>query len=180
MDIDKNELLRQIKFLEAKLDKDSKERKTPEDLIQDIKLYGDVPQNLVSHQHKLLFHLQKPPKTQMDLLPPDALLGLVKDSKTLFLLQKDNEILNRFFDMGQRNEGIMDLFNSLYYSWWQQLRMTVTLGATERKLQSLLEPDTAPFESFSFLEKKKIQKMAKKGDLFSQLKNMTEGGKTYE
>ena len=173
-DKEKEEFLRQIHFLQEKINQKDIKKKTPEEIIQDIKMYGDTPQNVVAHQHKLLFHVQKPPSSQMDLL------GLVKDSKTLFLLQKDNELLNRFYDLGTRNDGVMELFDSLFYSWWQQLRMTGTLGATERWLQSFLEPVGVPYEGFTFLEKRQAKKIAKNQNLLTQLKNLSGGEKTYE
>jgi len=140
----------------------SKKTKTIEDYIHDARMYGDVPKDQFGHQFKLLYHPQAKPKTQMELLPPDALLGLMKDSKTLSLYQTDIDLLNRFFDMGQRSKGVMDFFNNTYYSWWQQIRLTVTLGGTERWLQSFLEPVGVPYEGFSFAEKRQMKKMAKK------------------
>ena len=136
--------------------------KTPEEYIRDMRLYGDIPRDQYSHSFKLLFHPLSPPDSQMDLLPPDAILGLVKDSKTLRFLQNDNELLNRLYDMGLRNKGVMQVFDSLYYSWWQKLRMTGMLGGTERKLQSFMEPGEIPYESFSFVEKIREKKKKKK------------------
>lgn len=163
----------------------SKDRpaKTVEDYIYETRMYGDVPKDQFGHQFKLLFHAQTTPKSQMDLLPPDAVLGLIKDSKTLFLLQNDIALLNRFFDMGLRSEGVMELFDSLFYSWWQQMRMTGALGGTERWLQSFLEPIGVPYESFSFLEKQKAKKMAKKKlDIMGRIRGLQGSGeeKTYE
>lgn len=158
--------------------------KTAEDYIREMRMYGDTPKDQFSHQFKLLFHVQEPPHSQMDLLPPDAILGGVKESKTLWLLQKDNEVLNRLYDMGLRSEGIMDLFDSLFYSWWQQCRMTGMLGFTERWLQSFLEPGATPFESFSFMEKRAAKKASKKFNIRDQLRGITgrgEGeGRIYE
>lgn len=160
--------------------------KTVEDYIHEARMYGDTPKDQFGHQFKLLFHLQNPPKTQMDLLPPDALLGHIKDSKTLSFFQAEIVLLNRFFDMGNRSEGIKELFDSLFYSWWQSLRMTGALGGTERWLQSFLEPVSVPYESFSFLQKQKMKKQAKKQKgLRGYLEGMTGqggegGGNIYE
>jgi len=152
-------------------------KKTVEDYIYEMKMYSDTPKDQFGHQFKILFHPQAPPKTQMDLLPPDAILGLIKDSKTLFLLQTDISIIHRFFDMGQRSQGVKELFDSLFYSWWQQMRLTGALGGTERWLQSFLEPIGVPYESFSFLEKRRARKMAKKRlDLMGRLKEMAGTG----
>jgi hypothetical protein len=153
--------------------------KTIEDYIHESRMYGDVPKDQFGHQFKLLYHPQSTPKSQMELLPPDALLGLMKDSATLALYQTDIDLLNRFFDMGQRSKGVMDFFNNTYYSWWQQMRMTVTLGGTERWLQSFLEPVGVPYEGFSFAEKRQMKKLAKKKgirDYMEQIRGVGGGG----
>ena len=163
----------------------SKKPKTIEDYIQESRMYGDIPKDQFGHQFKLLFHPQAAPKTQMDLLPPDALLGLIKDSKTLHYFQQEEFLLNRFFDMGQRSEGIMQLFDSLFYPWWQSLRMTGALGGTERWLQSFLEPTSVPYEGFSFLEKRQAKKLAKNrgsgiAGAVEYIRNMKGEEKTYD
>ena len=183
---EKKLLLAEIDFLRAKAEKaGNKEKgseiKSAEDYLDELRMFGDTPKDQFAHQFRLLFHPQAPPKTQMDLLPPDALLGLVKDSKTHLLLQNDNAILNRLYDMGTRNEGIMELFNSLFYSWWQQMRLTGTLGATERWLQSFLEPQSIPYEGFTYLEKRQAKKTAKQQGIAGIMKQMQSniGGRTY-
>lgn len=163
----------------------SEKEKTIEDYIHDSRMYGDVPKDQFGHQFKLLFHPQSAPKTQMDLLPPDALLGLIKDSKTLYYFQQEEALLNRFFDMGQRSKGLLELFDSLFYPWWQQLRMTGALGGTERWLQSFLEPTSVPYEGFSFLEKRQAQKVAKSrgmgiGGALDYIRSRQGDDKTYE
>ncbi len=163
-------------------EKVSKTKKSVEDYIQEARMYGDVPKDQFGHQFKLLFHPQSSPKSQMDLLPPDAILGVVQDSKTLVLLQNDITLLNRFFDMGIRSDGILELFNSLYYSWWQQMRMTGALGGTERWLQSFLEPSGIQYEGLSFAEKQKAKKQFKIKGVRDYLKQVGGGGekKIYE
>ena len=163
----------------------SKKPMTIEDYIKESRMYGDIPKDQFGHQFKLLFHPQAAPKTQMDLLPPDALLGLIKDSKTLHYFQQEEFLLNRFFDMGQRSEGIMQLFDSLFYPWWQSLRMTGALGGTERWLQSFLEPTSVPYEGFSFLEKRQAKKLAKNSGsgiagAVEYIRNMKGEEKTYD
>lgn len=181
-DAEKKLLLDEIEKLKSSLGVEDKTRiKTPEEYIADMRLYGDIPKDQYAHQFKLLYHPQTEPQTQMDLLPPDALLGLVKDSKSLLFLQNDNAILNRFFDMGIRDKGVMDLFNSLYYSWWQQMRMTGILGGNERLLQSFLEPTSVPYEGFSFLEKRKAKKKAQQfgiGDIMGRISD-NQKNRTY-
>lgn len=139
--------------------------KSVEELIHESRMYGDVPKDQFGHQFKLLFHPNKPPENEMDLLPPDALLGLIKDSRTLLLFQNDQVLLNRFYDMGKRSDGIKAVFESLFYPWYQQLRLTGALGGTERWLQSFLEPGAMTYEGFSLTpsERKKIEKESRKG-----------------
>jgi len=163
-DTERRELLSEISKLKSSLDGKRVEtkHKSAEEIIRDMRLYGDVPKDQYAHQFRLLFHPQSAPNSQMDLLPADALLGIVKDSKSLMFLQNDNAILNRLYDMGNRCGGVMDLFNSLFYSWWQQMRMTGILGGNERLLQSFNEPSAIPYEGFTFMEKRAAKKQAKK------------------
>ncbi len=181
-DKEKREILKEIERLNHLIGTDKKPKlKTPEEYIKDMSLYGDIPKDQFAHQFKLLWHQQTEPRTQMDLLPPDALLGLVKDSKTLLFLQNDNALINRFFDMGLRDEGVMELFNSLFYSWWQQMRMTGIMGGTERWLQSFLEPKQVPYEGFSFMEKRKAKKKSEQyglGDVMDRMKT-NQQNRTY-
>lgn len=163
------------------VDSDSKKTsKTVEDYIQEARMFGDVPRDQFGHQFKLLWHPQAPPKTQMDILPPDALLGLIKDSKSLMYFQNDIILLNRFFDMGKRSKGIKDVFDSIFFGWWQTIRMTGALGGTERWLQSFLEPSAVPYEGFTFLEKQKAKKLAKKRNVIDYLKQFGSEDKIYE
>ena len=147
-------------------------------------MYGEPTNNQFAHQDKILWHPIYAPKSQMDLLPADALLGTIKDSKTLLLLQNDLQLLNRFYDMGTRSSGVAELFDSLYYSWWQGMRLTGALGGQERWFQSFETPFMMPSESFSYLEKRAMKKQAKKGKLRDQLMGSISGGgeegKTYE
>jgi hypothetical protein len=154
----------------------SSKTKTIEDYIADSRMFGDVPKDQFGHQFKLWMHPLSPPKSQMDLLPPDAILGIIKDSETLKYFQQENVLLNRFYDMGLRSNGIMELFDSLFYSWWQGLRMTGALGGTERWLQSFLEPTGVPYEGFSYAEKRKMKKLAKKrGGIVSNMVDYARG-----
>ena len=178
--------LDRISKLEEQLSTKKPSTKTAEDYIRDRRRYGDVPRDQFAHSHKLLFHAHEPPLTQMDLLPEDAILGGTENGKQLFLLQKDNEILNRFYDMGTRSKGIMDVFNSLFYSWWQQMRMTGTINFTERILQSFIEPPFITYQGLNALEKHQAKKAGKGAfDIRSMIdrarNNMgNSGGNTYE
>jgi hypothetical protein len=157
--------------------------KSPEEIIRDNRMFGDPPHDQFAHQNRLLWHSKFEPKTQMDLLPEDAILGTIKDSKTLMLFQNDNVLLNRFFDMGERSPGVKLFFNSLYYGWWQGLRMTGALGGQERWFQSFETPFAMSGESFTFMEKRAMKKKAKQQGLRNRLMGaMNEGdeGKMYE
>ena len=136
-----------------------------QEYLKELRLYGDLPRDQFGHQYKLLYHpsveINKNTKRR-DLFNPDILLGNIKDSKTLYFFQRDFMILHRFYDMGLRSIGIMDLFNNLFYSWEGSIRMTGALGGNERWLQSFLEPGQPTYESFSFLEKRKMEKERKR------------------
>lgn len=136
-----------------------------EEYIQELKLYGDLPKDQFSHQYKLLYHPQRDisdKSKRRDLFNPDILLGNIKDSKTLYFFQRDFMLLHRFYDMGLRSEGVMDLFTNIYYSWEGSMKMTGALGGTERWLQSFLEPGQPSYESFSYWQKRKAEKEKKK------------------
>lgn len=136
-----------------------------EEYLKELKLYGDLPGDQFAHQYKLLFHPSidvNEHSKRRDLFNPDILLGSIKDSKTLYFFQRDFLLLHRFYDMGLRSPGVMDLFNNLFYSWEGTIKLTGALGGTERWLQSFLEPGQPSFESFSYLEKRKIEKERKK------------------
>jgi hypothetical protein len=157
--------------------------KTPEEIIRDSRMHGDPPHDQFAHQNRLLWHPKFEPKSQMDLLPEDALLGTIKDSKTLMLFQNDNVLLNRFYDIGERSKGVRLLFDSLFYGWWQGLRLTGALGGQERWFQSFETPFAMSGESFSFLEKHAMKKKAKQQGLRSRLMGaMNQSGeeKMYE
>ena len=150
--------------------------KTPEEIIRDSQLYGDLSKDQFGHQDKLLWHHKSAPRNQMDLLPEDAILGTIKDSKTLVLFQNDNVLLNRFYDMGTRSEGIMCLFDSLFYSWWQGMRLTGALGGQERWFQSFETPGMMTGEAFSFIERRAMKKKAKQQGLKNRLLGAMGGG----
>jgi len=161
-----------IKILEEKvsfLEKEllEKENKTVsfDDYLRELKVYSDTPKDQFSHQYKLLYH----PSTEItkrskrsELFNPDILLGNIKDSRTLYFLQRDFAILHRLFDMGQRSPGVMDLFNNLYYPWVGQIRLTSAMGGGERSLQSFLEPMQQQAESFTYWQKRQQKKQTKK------------------
>jgi hypothetical protein len=167
----------------AEYESKKKEQKTPEDIIKESRMFGDPPHDQFAHQNRLLWHQKYEPRNQMDLLPEDAILGTIKDNKTLILFQNDNILLNRFYDMGKRSQGIMDLFNSLFYSWWQGMRLTGALGGQERWFQSFETPGIMSGESFSFLEKRAMKKKVKQQGLKNRLLGAMDGGgeeKMYE
>jgi hypothetical protein len=154
-----------IVFLEKQLIQKDDKKTSMDDYLRELKLYGDTPKDQFSHQYKLLYHPSVEINTRskrVDLFNPDILLGNIKDSKTLYFFQRDFSILHRIYDMGLRSEGVMDLFNNLYYAWIGQIRLTGALTGNERLLQSFLEPVLSQSEGFSFLEKHKVEKEKKK------------------
>lgn len=160
-----NLLNEKILLLESQLKAKEDKKVSMDDYLRELKLYGDTPKDQFSHQYKLLYHPNveiNNRSKRVDLFNPDILLGNIKDSKTLYFFQRDFSILHRIYDMGLRSEGVMDLFNNLYYAWVGQIRLTGALTGNERLLQSFLEPTLPTSEGFTFLEKRKIDKEKKK------------------
>jgi hypothetical protein len=172
-------LQEKIKFLEKKLQDKENATTSFDDYLRELKIYSDIPKDQFGHQYKLLYHpsqeLSKKSR-RSELFNPDILLGNIKDSRSLYFLQRDFAILHRMFDMGLRSEGVMDLFNNLYYPWVGQIRLTSALGGTERSLQSFLEPIQAQFESFSFWQKRQQKKAGKRRRLTDYLNPSGGGG----
>lgn len=165
---ERQSLLREISLLRNNLSavtaraNDDEKAKRIDNYIRQSRIYGDIPKDQFSHQHKILFHQTLEPRSRADLFQADMILGHIKDARTMIMFQKDFRILHRFFDMGMRSPAVAIFFNNLYYAWLGQLRMTSALGGTERWLQSFLEPTGMPYESFTFWEKQKAKKEAKK------------------
>jgi len=172
-------LQEKISYLEKKLHEKETATTSFDDYLRELKIYSDIPKDQFGHQYKLLYHpsseISKKSR-RADLFNPDILLGNIKDSRSLYFLQRDFAILHRLFDMGLRSEGVMDLFNNLYYPWVGQIRLTSALGGTERWLQSFLEPMQQAFESFSFWQKRQQKKQAKKRRLQDYIPQDLGGG----
>lgn len=155
-------LRKQLELLETEEKNKEREQNQLDAYMRDVRLYGDTPKDPYAHQFKLLFHPPFEPTKRTELFDPNILLGNIKDSKSLYFFQRDFAVLHRFYDMGMRSEGVMDLFNNLYFSWVGQIRMTSALGGTERLLQSFFEPMQQSSESFSFWQKQKAKKENKR------------------
>jgi hypothetical protein len=172
-------LQEKINYLEKKLADKETATTSFDDYLRELKIYSDIPRDQFGHQYKLLYHpgqeLSKKSR-RSELFNPDILLGNIKDSRSLYFLQRDFAILHRLFDMGLRSEGVMDLFNNLYYPWVGQIRLTSALGGTERSLQSFLEPVQQQFESFSFWQKHQQKKQGKKRRLQDYIMPQEGGG----
>jgi hypothetical protein len=176
----------EIAYLKKKLQEKESATTSFDDYLRELKVYSDIPKDQFGHQYKLLYHpaqeLSKKSR-RSELFNPDILLGNIKDSRTLYFLQRDFAILHRIFDMGLRSEGVMDLFNNLYYSWVGQIRLTSALGGTERSLQSFLEPIQSQFESFSYWQKRQQKKAGKRRgirDYLNPRDSDQSGGSPYD
>jgi len=154
-----------VTYLEKQLQEKESKTVSFDEYLRELKIYSDIPRDQFGHQYKLLYHPSQEiskKSRRSELFNPDILLGNIKDSRTLYFLQRDFAILHRLFDMGLRSEGVMDLFNNLYYPWVGQIRLTSALGGTERNLQSFLEPQQQQFESFSYWQKRQQKKQGKR------------------
>jgi hypothetical protein len=141
--------------------------------VERSSFYANIPDNPYSQQYQLI---NKPP---MQIDHPDQLidgtiqLSNIKDSKTMILYQRDCRLLNRFYDLATRSEGVRSLFNTVYYGWRGELKMTSALEGKERNLQSFLEPEPMT-TGFSFLKKRKEKK--KKRQLMDYMVPEQQGG----
>jgi hypothetical protein len=140
--------------------------------------YANVPHDPYSHQYQLINKPGKKVAGLPDMLDPDILLSNIQDSKTMFFCQRDYYFLSRFRDMGERSEGVMNVWRALYYPWVGQMRMTSAMGGRERNLQSFLDITGVPSESFGlgFWEKRKMKKEQKKQGVQRYLTPQGQGG----
>lgn len=125
--------------------------------VQKTQYYSNMPNDPYSHQYQLLHRPHSDVKEFSDILDADIILSNINGDRAMLLCQRDLHFLTRFFDMGKRSPGVMRLFNTLYYSWRGQMRMTGALKGKERDLQSFLEPQVVE-HGFSFPKKKKPKK----------------------
>jgi hypothetical protein len=181
MEDKERDLLREeVDYLKKQISSKEQEEKSMDDYLREMKLYSDLPKDQFAHQYKLLFHpsvnITKESK-RADLFNPDILLGNIEDSKTLYFLQRDFAILHRLYDMGKRSEGVMDLFNNLYYPWVGQIRLTSALKGRERNHQSFINPEPQMDQAFTYWDKRKVKKEAKgRKKLLSYLQPGDQGG----
>jgi len=123
---------------------------------QDMQESFISPKDPFAHQYMLLRNHTREVNSFPDLMNPDIVLSNIGDNRTLLVYQRDFRLITRLFDMSLRCIGAKDLFNSLYYGWLGEMRMTSALSGRERDLQSFIIPeDTGGRGSFSFLGKKK-------------------------
>jgi hypothetical protein len=184
-EIERQNLLAQIKALQEQADTKIVDEKKVQNYIRETRLYSETPKDPFAHQYKLLYHPTIEPRDRTELMSPDALLGTIKDSRTLIFLQMDFSLLHRLYDMGMRSKVVSNIFSNLYYPWLGNMRLTSALGGNERMHQSFLEPAPVSYEGFSYWQERKMKKEAKKFNLRQYLpQNIGRGGeeghgKTY-
>lgn len=141
-------------------------------------IYANVPHDPYAHQFQLIHKLGKEVVKLEDMLDPDILLSNIEDSRTMFLCQRDYYFLSRFLDMGTRSDGIMNVFQALFYPWVGQMRMTSALRGRERDLQSFLEVPAVASTGFglSWAEKRRLKKEQKRRGLTQYLSPQGQGG----
>lgn len=160
MDANNQELFQIIENLQEQLD-EAKEQNVRKgglgEYVARTQFYANIPKDPFAHQYQLIHRPKKDePDTFDDLLDPNILLSNIQDSKSMLICQREYYLLLRFFDMGKRCEGIMDVFKTLYYGYIGQMRMTCALNSHERDLQSFLEPEVS--SSMSWFQKRKDKK----------------------
>jgi len=153
--------------------KQKKRRGGFSDYIERSTFYANIPQDPFSHQYQLI---NKPPSIiehEDNIIDSTIQLANIGDKRTMLLYQRDQRLLTRLFDMAQRSDGVKGLFNTLYYSWRGEIKMTSAFKGKERDLQSFIEPDIH-MGGFGFLQRKKEKK--KKKQLMDYLTPEDQGG----
>jgi len=158
------ETVEQLKTKIAELEKEKTQKTTGGygDYISGAQFYANVPKDPFAHQYMMIHKPSGEIKHPSDLLCADILLSNIKDDRTMLLFQRDFYYLNRFHNLGKRSPAVMNVFNSLYYPWVGQLRMTSSLGGIERSYQSFIETE-GESRGFGFLRKIAGKKKQKRG-----------------
>ena len=133
--------------------------------IERATFYANMPKDPYGHQWGLINVQQKEIKHESDILSLNILLGNIGDDRTMLFFQNDIRWLYRFYDMGKRSPGVMDLFNTLYWGWQAQVRLTGSKGGMERALQSFLEPEIETSGGGFSILKKKVTTRKKKRNI---------------
>lgn len=148
------------------------------DYVKRSSFYANIPDNPYSQQYMIV---HKPP---VEIKHPDELIdgtiqmSYIKDGKTMLIYQRDGRLLTRLFDMAERSEGLRSLFETLYFSWRGEIKMTAALEGKERNLQSFLEPEMAP-RGFTFPWTKRKKKQQKK-NIMDYMVPEDQGGSIYD
>jgi hypothetical protein len=142
--------------------------------------YANIPHDPYSHQFQLIHKPGRAVKDLSEILDPNILLSNISDSKTMYFYQRDFYYLSRFFDMGKRSVGVMNVWKALFHPWVGQIRMTSAMKGRERDLQSFLDVPAMPSEGYGvgWWEKRKQKK--KKKELMDHLQpENSYGGNIY-
>lgn len=131
------------------------------DYVSKSSFYANMPDNPYAQQYMIV---HKPP---VKIVHPDQIvdgtiqMSYIKDAKAMVIYQRDARLLTRLFDMATRSEGLTSFWETLYFSWRGEIKMTAALEGKERNLQSFLEPEMAA-RGFSFPWSKKTKSNKKK------------------
>jgi hypothetical protein len=141
-------------------------------------IYANVPHDPYSHQFQLIHRPGRTISKLEDMLDPNILLSNIEDSRTMFLCQRDFYFLSRFLDMGTRSDGILRVFNALFYPWVGQMRMTSALKGRERDLQSFLDVPAVASTGYglSWAQKRHLKKQKKRKGVADYLVPQDTGG----
>jgi hypothetical protein len=128
--------------------------------IERSSFYSNIPDNPYAQQYQLINKPSKKIEHPDEIVDSTIQLGNIKDSKTMILYQRDARLLNRFYDLASRSDGVASLFNTIYFGWRGEIKLTASLEGRERMLQSFLEP-TEQARGFTFMQKRKEKKRKK-------------------
>jgi len=126
------------------------------DYVKRSSFYANIPDNPYSQQYMIVHRPPVQIKHPDELIDGTIQMSYIKDAKAMVIYQRDGRLLTRLFDMAERSEGLRSFFETLYFSWRGEIKMTAALEGKERNLQSFLEPEmSARGFSFPWTKKKK-------------------------
>jgi len=149
------------------------------DYIKKSQYYANIPDNPYAQQYMII---HKPPtviKHPDELIDGTIQMAYIKDEKTMLIYQRDGRLLTRLFDMASRSRGLQGLFETLYFSWRGEIKMTAALEGKERNLQSFLEPEVGA-KGFTFPWTKRKKQTKQRKQLMDYMVPEDQGGSIYD
>jgi len=148
------------------------------DYIKRSSFYANIPDNPYAQQYMIVHRPPVEIKHPDEIIDGTIQMAYLKDGKTMLIYQRDGRLLTRLFDMASRSIGLGSVFETLYYGWRGEIKMTSALEGKERNLQSFLEPEmSARGFTFPWTKKKKAKQ---KKQLMDYMVPEDQGGGIYD